>query len=118
MKRSTTAVLAVLALALSFAAFAGEEKKAPLKKVDPSKVCMINEQFMDKEQIPVKVDGKTYYGCCEMCKKALASDASKRVAIDPVSLKEVDKAKAVIGADEKGKVHYFENEENLRKFRG
>jgi YHS domain-containing protein len=71
---------------------------------------------MNKEQIPVVVDGKTYYGCCEMCKKALASDASKRAAVDPVSGKKVDKAAAVIGADADGNVKYFESEKNLQKY--
>ena len=50
-----------------------------------------------------------------MCKTALAKDAAKRVAVDPVSGKEVDKAKAVIGAQEDGRVFYFESEENLKK---
>ncbi len=31
-------------------------------------------------------------------------------------MKEVDKAKAVVGADAEGNVHYFENEENLKNF--
>ena len=78
-------------------------------------VCMVNNAYMGKSQIPVKVMDKTYYGCCEMCKNTLAKEAGKRVAVDPVSGKEVDKAKAVIGAQEDGRVFYFESEENLNK---
>ena len=48
-----------------------------------------------------------------MCKERLEKDANLRNAIDPVSGNEVDKAKAVIGANAEGKVHYFESEENL-----
>ena len=110
-------IVAFLALAVAAAAFAANSAEpAPLTKVEPNKVCMINERFMDKDQIPVVVDGKTYYGCCEMCKERLAKDASKRVAVDPVSGKTVDKAQAVIGADAEGKVYYFENDTNLKKF--
>ena len=50
-----------------------------------------------------------------MCKKALADNADKRVAIDPVTGNKVDKAKAVIAAQEDGRVWYFESEETLAK---
>jgi YHS domain-containing protein len=115
--RQKIALLLTLALVFAVAAFAEEAKPTGvLTKVEPKTVCMINEHAMGKDQIPVEVDGKTYYGCCEMCKKALASDASKRVAIDPLSGKQVDKAKAVIASQEDGRVFYFENDENLAKW--
>jgi YHS domain-containing protein len=109
------AVLLVLILAAT-AAFAGDSPKGKLTRVEPKTVCMINEHAMGKDQIPVEVEGRTYYGCCDMCKKALSTDAAKREAVDPISGKKVDKAKAVIGAQEDGKVFYFENEENLTKY--
>ncbi len=125
MKKLLLAALAVFT-ALSFASVAlaeGEHdhgsqkaKFAGLKKVESKMVCMINNQFMDKEQIPVEVEGKTYYGCCAMCKERLAKDPDSRKAVDPVSHHEVDKAKAVIGADAEGNVQYFENEENLKAY--
>src|SRR5215210_7045096 len=102
--RKVFGILVVLSLALT--AFAAEMPKGPLTKVDPKTVCMVNEMAMGKDQIPVEVEGKTYYGCCEMCKAALTKDASKRTAVDPVSGKDVDKAKAVIGAQEDGHVFY------------
>ena len=105
----------VVALFVALTAFAGEMPTGPLTKVDPKTVCMVNEMAMGKEQIPVEVEGKTYYGCCEMCKNALAKDASKRTAVDPISGKNVDKAKAVIGAQSDGRVFYFESDENLEK---
>ena len=110
----------VLALALLFpvAALAQSDVKpsGPLTKVEPKTVCMINEQAMGKDQIPVDVEGKTYYGCCEMCKKALADNAAKRVATDPVSGRQVDKATAVIAAQEDGRVFYFESDASLARY--
>lgn len=87
-----------------------------VQKVEPKYVCMVNDSLFPKEQIAVEVEGRTYYGCCEMCKERLAKDATSREAVDPVSGKAVDKAKATIGAQTDGKVLYFENEENLTKY--
>jgi YHS domain-containing protein len=52
-----------------------------------------------------------------MCKERLAKDAALRVAVDPVSGKEVDKATAVIGADSYKRVFYFESQKNFEKFK-
>lgn len=86
------------------------------KVADRSLVCMVNDMDMGKAQIPVVVEGQTYYGCCAMCKERLAKDAAVRTAIDPVSGKSVDKAKAVIGKRADGSVVYFESERNLRQY--
>jgi YHS domain-containing protein len=83
---------------------------------DVSEVCMVNNQFMGRAQIPVVVEGKTYFGCCEMCKGRLAKDATARVAKDPVSGNAVDKSSAVIAKREDGQVLYFENAQNLERF--
>jgi YHS domain-containing protein len=108
----------VVSLLVAFAAFAGNEGVKPhtkLKKVESKTVCMVNEMAMGKDQIPVVVDGKTYYGCCEMCKETLVKNAEKREAVDPVTGNKVDKAKAVIAAGDDGHVFYFESEETLAK---
>jgi YHS domain-containing protein len=86
-----------------------------VSKAKPSLVCMVNDRYMGKEQIPVEVDGKTYYGCCKMCKERLAQDAAIRSAVDPVSGRTVDKAKAVIGRASNDDVLYFESQANLDK---
>ena len=83
---------------------------------DTDKVCMMNDRYMGTAQIPVEVDGKRYYGCCAMCKERLAKDRRARVALDPVSGKEVDKATALIAKRADGSVLYFENEANLKKY--
>ncbi|MBZ0114790.1 MAG: hypothetical protein K8J08_20175 [Thermoanaerobaculia bacterium] len=89
---------------------------AALQEVPANKVCMVNDQLFAKDQIPVEVEGKTYYGCCEMCKGRLASDAAIRQATDPLTGVNVDKATAVKAADETGAIFYFENAENLKSY--
>ncbi len=119
MPRSRTLFLTLIlsVLALTVAAFAGDETAKPvLKVVEAKKVCMVNNQLFEKDQIPIAVEGKTYYGCCEMCKERLAKDAAARTAVDPVTGKKVDKAKAVIAALPDGKVLYFESEKTLAEY--
>ena len=104
----------VLALACLLAAPAARAE--PVQRVDAKRVCMVNDSLFPKDQIPVRVGDKTYFGCCEMCKGRLANDAAVRQAVDPVSKKTVDKATAVIGAQPDGSVLYFENAANLARY--
>lgn len=83
---------------------------------DASQVCMVNNQFMGSTQIPVQVAGKTYYGCCAMCKGRLEGDASTRTAVDPVSNTPVDKATATIGKKPNGSVVYFASRDNFDSY--
>lgn len=83
---------------------------------DHSSVCMVTDHFMGVPQIPVKAEGKTYYGCCQMCVGTIQNDAGIRHAADPVTGVPVDKAKAVIAKDETGKVYYFESEKTYQRF--
>ena len=103
-------VLAVISPIASIAS--GDEA---LEVVEAEFVCMVNDAAYDKEQVRVDVEGKTYYGCCEMCKARLEKNRSLRTGIDPISGKEVDKASAIIAADAYNRVYYFESEENLNK---
>jgi YHS domain-containing protein len=117
--RSFLAVLTltIAALLIAALAFAGDQEAKPaLKKVEAKKVCMVNNQLFEKDQIPISVEGKTYYGCCEMCKERLAKDAAARSAVDPVTGNKVDKATAVIAAQPDGKVLYFESEKTLEEY--
>ncbi|MGE8291755.1 MAG: hypothetical protein ACN6ON_08750, partial [Sphingobacterium sp.] len=96
-------------------AAAKQYKKGNL--VPTEEVCMVNDAFMAKKQLLVKHEGRAYYGCCEMCKERIPKEAAVRVAIDPLSKKEVDKANAAIAiTGDQGEVSYFENEENYRKY--
>lgn len=112
----TNRIALALVLILAAAAVFAEESTDKVVKVEPIKVCMINDRSMANDQIPVPLDGKTYYGCCAMCKEKLEKDKESRYALDPVSGKKVDKAKAVIGALPGGEVLYFETEANLTKY--
>ncbi len=121
---SCLALLLSLSSVASVAAYANE--KAPinasqtsvqkLQRVDSKLVCMVTDMVFPRDQIPIKVGKKTYYGCCENCKERLGKDQQVRNAIDPVSGKSVDKASAVIGAKADGGVIYFENEANFNAY--
>ncbi len=87
-----------------------------LKIVEHEKVCMVTDMYFGKKQIPVSNGGKTYYGCCENCKETLSKDSKARTAIDPVTGKPVDKAKAVIAARSDNSVIYFENKKTFEQF--
>jgi YHS domain-containing protein len=105
--------------AASMSPAAGGATQSPdalVRVADVSLVCMVNDQFMGRPQIPVPVEGRTYYGCCENCKAKLANDATARTGKDPVTGESVDKSTAVIGQEPSGKVYYFASEANLAKF--
>lgn len=114
-------VLALLLLYTTAGGFGGDGSDKPaeagLTRVEAKYVCMVNNQLYSKAQIPVIVDGKTYYGCCQMCKDMLKDNPEHRSAVDPVSGNVVDKAVSVIGSVPDGTVRYFESEENFRNFR-
>lgn len=98
-------------------ALAAEEGAAQEpKRVKSSQVCMVNDRFMSVEQIPVQVEGKTYYGCCPNCKETLRKKVAVRWALDPWTKKKVDKATAVIVSLAGGAVQYFESEKSLKKY--
>ncbi len=103
-------------LAVSYQVGVPEAQATELKRVPAEQVCMVNDAFMGKKQIPIPVQGKIYYGCCQMCVSTLTNDAEERQAIDPVSGHAVDKASAVIGALADGNVFYFENKANFETY--
>lgn len=85
--------------------------------VPPNLVCMVNDVFMNKEQIAVPFEGKTYYWCCEMCKNRIPLDATVRKAIDPATGKTVDKASAyIVITGNNSEVSYFESVATYKKF--
>ncbi len=93
----------------------GENEQVPNELV-----CMVNDAFMGIEQIPVEVEGKIYYGCCQACVTKLQSNQGNvRYIIDSYSKAQVDKSEAfiVLKPDGKGAVLYFKSEENFNTFR-
>lgn len=88
-------------------------------KVPTNTVCFVNNKYMgDKPQIPVEVDGKTYYGCCAGCVAALKNSKEARYAKDPLTGEEVDKATAyiVLKPGGAGEVWYFASQKNYEKY--
>lgn len=106
-------VVAVAVLFPAAVSLAGQDIPKPAAH---EYVCMVNDSLMAKPQIPVVVDGKTYYGCCPMCSEGLKKDASLRTAKDPVTGNAVDKAKAVIGINAEGVALYFESQETFTAY--
>ena len=84
-----------------------------------NKVCMVNDAYMGVNQIEVPVEGKIYYGCCEMCVDKLNNLESVRYGTDPYTGQPVDKADAFIVLKSKatGEVFYFESEETYTKYK-
>ncbi|TFG74282.1 MAG: hypothetical protein E4H21_11105 [Thermodesulfobacteriales bacterium] len=109
-------LVAILSFGTITQAETNSQQSKSLTEVDSKYVCMITDQEFAREQIPVEVEGKTYYGCCEMCKAKIKNNPQSREATDPISGNTVDKAEAVIGAAPDGKVYYFESEENLSQY--
>lgn len=91
---------------------AGVEVKAQKHK----DVCMVTDNVGLMKMIPVKVEGKTYYGCCQGCVGKLKNNRSYRYTTDPVTGNEIDKAKAFIVADKAKKALYFESKETAERF--
>ncbi|MCC6597547.1 MAG: hypothetical protein IT559_02010 [Alphaproteobacteria bacterium] len=116
-----TFILALILAVISIPAMAQDLPHShglmPLKQVEAPYICMVTNKAFDREQIPVLVDGKTYYGCCAGCEARLKEDASIRAGVDPVSGNTVDKTEAVVGVDANNGVYYFENVENLHAFK-
>lgn len=88
----------------------------PVIGVEPSEVCMVNDTVMAKPQIPVPFEGKTYYGCCEGCVGRLQNERAMRFSRDPLTGREVDKAKAFIIPGSKGEALYFESSKTAGKY--
>ena len=107
----------LLSVFMSVSSFAQSHSDNSDWKIVPNNmVCMVTEMFFNTPQIPVEVNGKTYYGCCAGCKQTLTRKQSAREAVDPLSKKIVDKATATIAANKVGKVLYFENKQNFEKY--
>lgn len=89
-----------------------------ITKLPNNYVCMINNRFLNSEQIPVPINGKTYYGCCEGCVKVLKEDSLSHYTYDPLTHQHVDKAIAfIIGKPgSKEGVLYFASESNANEY--
>jgi YHS domain-containing protein len=79
-------------------------------------VCMVNDAYMAKAQIPIGVNGKIYYGCCNMCIETLNEKETARMAVDPVTGEAVDKSEAfIILLNKNGAVAYYQSEATYKR---
>lgn len=108
-------ILGIMAL-VAYSEAEAKRTEVKAKLVDPKTVCMVNDAVMGKGQIPVKHEDKTYYGCCEGCVEKIKTMRSVRYASDPVTGREVDKAKAVILEGPAGEALYFESLDTAGKY--
>ncbi|OGP13642.1 MAG: hypothetical protein A2052_06415 [Deltaproteobacteria bacterium GWA2_54_12] len=121
MKKLTAFILLVLVsiAAPALAMQAAAVKEAPthsLQSLKHSGVCMVQNRHGIMKMIPVEIDGKMYYGCCAGCVGKLKYNSAVRFSKDPVTGKEVDKAKAFIIGNKDGTVTYFESRETAEQF--
>ena len=101
----------LMSVTLAYRALGGEATRVPAERV-----CMVQDRVFPTPQIPISLEGRTYYGCCAMCEGQLRRDATIRQAKDPVSGRPVDKASAVIAQTPDGSVLYIESEDTFRRF--
>jgi hypothetical protein len=126
-------VFMLVSLSFIFCPLVYSEEKVTTKDEPPvqsietrlkaSYVCMMDNKYKGKDQIPVEVNGKTYYGCCQGCVSALKFNSNLRYAKDPLTGEEVDKADAYIvlssdgiSSDSSGSVLYFKSAEGYAKY--
>lgn len=106
------AIAAAIAIGGTWAVAASPETSIPPR----DRVCMVQDTVMDTPAVPVEHEGKTYYGCCDMCKGKIKADPKQyTLATDPVSGKVVDKATAEL-ASVNGDVYYFESAAHRNRF--
>lgn len=79
-------------------------------------VCMMQDSVMLKPGIPIEHGGKTYFGCCPMCSRAIKQNPERFTkAQDPVTGATVDKA-AAFAYGLGGSAFYFESEASREAF--
>lgn len=112
-------LLGFFALTPVFAGQTGTAKQneaQTLQSVKHSDVCMVQNRHGIMKMIPVEINGKMYYGCCAGCVGKLKFNPAVRLALDPVTGKQVDKSAAFIVGNRDGTVIYFESRETAEKF--
>ncbi|MDF1546732.1 MAG: hypothetical protein P1P88_02845 [Bacteroidales bacterium] len=67
------------------------------KEIPDSMVCMVSGEVKNKAIKPIFVNGKTYWGCCNMCIAKLTNNTGNvQFALDPLTKKQINKSDAVI----------------------
>src|SRR4030095_2285758 len=107
-----TAFLLILVFALSSVSVLAASGNVDKKEY----VCMMQDMVLGKPGIPIQYEGKTYYGCCEMCKEKIKNEPQRYIkAIDPVSQKPVDRPSSFIYSVD-GSAYYSTSDANRKTF--
>ncbi len=120
MRRRKAVVTWVVALGLVLAIAGGGDAAWAASPVvfvpERTRVCMMQDTVMTVPAIPLARGGKTYFGCCEMCKAKIAAEPERYTkARDLMTGAVVDKATAeLLGVD--GRVLYFESAATRERF--
>lgn len=91
-------------------------QRLKLVKVEALSVCMLDDVYTPFKNHPSQINGSTYYCCYEECSEHFAEKGMSRFAQDPISGATVNKANAVYGRAQNGRILYFENEEDLAAY--
>lgn len=84
-------------------------------KVEQNRVCMPQNLVFDRDMIPVQLNDRTYYGCCEGCIVQITQNEALRMGQDGLTGENIDKSQAVV-LDIHGKAMYFASAENAKKY--
>jgi len=87
-----------------------------LRKVDSTAINMVTNRLLRGERRAVRVDGKDYFVPDADYGYNFRLNLSLRYAVDPLTGRRIDKSAALAYADTKGRVFYFESEQNYRDF--
>jgi YHS domain-containing protein len=116
--RRVTAVLGIgfALLPAPSIAFAEPTASCTIPSIDARQVCAVENVLQAHEGIPCEHDGKTYWVCCPRCVQAFKDNPDAyRLATDPVSGAQVDKATALVQAYA-GRVFFFASEATRAAF--
>ena len=89
------------------------------KIIAAQQICMYGNDLKARPTETVLIEGETYYVCCQKCADKLKLNFhDSRFAIDEYSHNRIKKSSAfiVLSDKSKGKVRYFESENNFNQF--
>lgn len=82
-------------------------------------VCMLRGDVKSRPTLPIEVNSKTYWACCQNCLGKLQRNENNVLfAIDPLSGESVNKADAIIRRDPQNnkRVFFFKSNETYNQY--
>lgn len=87
-----------------------------LTRVEAKNVNMVTNRTENGTQQSLNINGSSYFVADETYAWTLQQNLNLRFAVDPITNRKVDKAKAALFADASGRVFYFESEKSYEEF--